>query len=377
MSSAHKNRQSDLPSVVPLLRYTPKRSHHSWQDWDPALVRSASDLPQYLVIGGLDSSTFQLSSGGWFARWQGTEVDTHFDVKYKAEEKRWEVQQAWCGVDGGLSRYPARIPLDKLIAQTLYMQFPSSWDRAAKSQLESDYQITLIEQPEGNYNLFGLPDGAFRTIVFPISVRNIRPLRNWIQSIIDESPLTYPISVEAKLNFQAINYLEGKAPEWTSEDGVVFLQSLEETGLAPQGFPSREVAKDGSAAWTLRRDVYLVCIGLPFAGLTDFLSRITSENGPVRTTSDPSIRFELQPVILPAGFEIQTESLAIWDADRTTRSFFQFVRPGEEQSVRTVADVIEAEKITDEILAHVEEISGDIVVKVNQIFKQFTQGESL
>jgi hypothetical protein len=213
-------------------------------------------------------------------------------------------------------------------------------------------------------------------IVFPISVRNIRPLRNWIQSIIDDSPLTYPISVEAKLNFQAVNYLEGKAPEWTSEDGVVFLQSLEETGLAPQGFPSREVAIDGSAAWTLRRDVYLVCICLPFAGLTDFLSRITSENGPVRTTSDPSIRFELQPVILPAGFEIQTESLAIWDADRTTRSFLQFVRPGEKQSVRTVADVIEAEKITDEILAHVEEISGDIVVKVNQIFKQVIQGES-
>jgi hypothetical protein len=52
------------------------------------------------------------------------------------------------------------------------------------------------------------------------------------------------------------------------------------------------------------------------------------------------------------------------------------VRPGEEQSVRTVADVIEAEKITDETLVQVEEISGDIVMKVNQIFKQVTQGES-
>ena len=248
MISKNVNRQSELPKFISLLRYAPKRSHHSWNNWSPELVRSVSDLPQYLVLGGIDASTFHLTSDGWFARWQGTEDDTHFDVTYKASEKRWEVQQTWCGIDGGLSRYPSKIPLDKLIAQTLYMQFPSSWDRVAKSRLEKEYQLTLVEQPENSYNLFGLPDGAFRTIVFPVSVRNLRPVQEWIRSIICESPLTYPISVEAKLIFQVINYLEGKAPEWTSQEGTTFLNSIEETGLAPQAFPVREVAKDGSAA---------------------------------------------------------------------------------------------------------------------------------
>lgn len=69
MSSASVNRQSDLPEVVPLLRYAPERSHHSWKVWGPELVLSISDLPQYLVLGGIDSSQFQLSSDGWFARW--------------------------------------------------------------------------------------------------------------------------------------------------------------------------------------------------------------------------------------------------------------------------------------------------------------------
>ena len=376
MSSKNVNRQSELPKFISLLRYAPKRSHHSWKDWSPELVRSASDLPQYLVLGSIDPSIFHLSPEGWFARWQGTEDDTHFDVTYKASEKRWEVQQTWRGIDGGLSRYPAKIPLDKLIAQTLYMQFPSLWDRAAKSRLEKDYQLTLIEQPENGYNLFGLPDGAFRTIFFPVSVRNLRPVQEWIRSIINESPLTYPISIEAKLIFQVINYLEGKAPEWTSQEGTVFLNSIEETGLAPQAFPVREVAKDGSAAWTLRRDIYFLCISLPFAGLTDFLSRMSSENGPVRTTSDPIFRFELCPVIIPAGFEIHAESLALWDRDRTTRSFLQFTRPGEEKSVRTVEDVVETEKATDELLAKVEEISGDIVKSVSQVFEKVTQGGS-
>ncbi len=376
MNGANMNRQAELPRVVPLFRYAPKRSHHTWKNWSPELVQSISDLPQYLVLGGIDPSKFQLSAEGWFARWQGNEDDTYFDVTYKAKGKRWEIQQTWCGVDGGLSRYPAHIPLDKLIAQTLYTRFPSSWDSAAKTRLEKDYQITLIEQPESGYNLFGLPDGAFRTIVFPISVRNLRPVREWIQIIINESQLTYPISVEAKLILQVINYMEGKAPDWTSQAGVAFLNSIEEAGLAPYAFPVRDVAKDGSAAWTLRRDVYFVCISLPFAGLVDFLSRISSENGPVRATSDPSFRFELCPIIFPAGFEIQIENLAIWDKGRTTRSFLRFAREEKEKSVRTVEDVIESDIAADELLAKAEEISGDVVKGIDQIFKQITQGES-
>ena len=62
---------------------------------------------------------------------------------------------------------------------------------------------------------------------------------------------------------------------------------------------------------------------------------------------------------------------------RTTRSFLQFARQGgEEKSVQTVEDVIETEKAADELLAKVEEISGDIVQNVNQVFKKVTQGGS-
>ena len=44
--------------------------------------------------------------------------------------------------------------------------------------------------------------------------------------------------------------------------------------------------------------------------------------------------------------------------------------------MQTVEDVIETEKATDELLAKVEEISGDIVQNVNQVFKKVTQGGS-
>ena len=337
-------------------------------------MRSAADLPQYLILGALDPSTFEQTAGGWWARWQGTEHDTHLDVVYKADKNRWEIRQTWCGLDCGFTIFPAHMPLSKVITQALYTEFPRNWDEAASSRLESAYQVTVVEQPENAYTFCGIPDGTFRTIIFPIAVRNLRPVRKWMQDIVEESPLAYPITVDAKLIFQALNYLENKAPEWTTQEVVAFNQSVSETGLAPKGFPVREVASDGSVAWTLRRDIYFLFIGLPFAVLTDFLSRMASENGPIRTVSDPDFRFELRPIVIPAGFELQTESLTIWDEARTTRSFIQFVTPGEAKDVPTVETVMDAERAEPATLAKAEAISSDVVTAVEQIFQRLNKG---
>ena len=374
MTHSLLDRQSELPRSVPLFRYAPDRVRFSWRDWNPALVRSGADLPQYLILGDLDPSTFEQSVGGWSARWQGTEHDTHLEVVYKGDSSRWEIRQTWCGLDGGFSIFPARMSLDKVIAQALYTRFPRNWDEAAKSQLESAYQVTVVEQPEDAYMFCGIPDGALRTIIFPIAVRNLRPVRQWIQELVEDSPLAYPITVDAKLVFQALNYIEGKAPEWTAQEEVAFNQSVVETGLAPQGFPVREVANDGSAAWTLRREIYYMFIGLPFAGLTDFLRRMVRANGPIRTVADPDLRFELRPIVIPAAFEIQTESLALWDKARTTRSFLQFASPGQDKTVPTVEQVIDADKTAPATLAQIESISGDVVTAIEQIFQRVTKG---
>ena len=374
MTSPLLNRQVDLPRSIPLFQYVPDRLSFSWEEWNPSLVRTAADLPQYLILGNLDPSTFQLSPAGWSARWQGTEDDTYFDVAYKAEKRQWEVHQIWCGLDGGFGIFGAGIPLNKIIGPTLYLKFPSHWDQEAKLWLESTYQITLVEQPEDAYTLCGIPDGAFRTIVFPLAVYNLRPVREWIQDIVDESPLAYPVYVEAKLIFQALNYLEGKAPEWTTREAVVFDHSVKETGLAPLGFPVREVASDGSAAWTLRREIYFLFIRLPFAGLTDFLSRMASTDGPIRTTEDPDFRFELRPIVISAGLELQTESMAFWDRGRATRSLLQFALPTDVKRVPTIEEAIAAERLAPATLAKAEAISSDVVKAIDQILLEIIQG---
>ena len=372
MSSSLMDLQGELPRSIPLLRHIPNRENFSWREWDPAAVGVAFELPPYLILGELDPASFIRSANGWSARWQGTEDETYFEVSFETGS-HWEIRQFWCGLDGGFARYPARIPLNELIGQALYLQFPKNWHDSSKLQLETAYQITVVEAPESAYTFCGIPDGAFRTILFPIAVRNLSFARDWLMGIFGESPPTYPVTVEAKLILQAVNYIEGQAPEWTMQPVTTFNQSLIETGLAPLGFPVRESAS-ASAAWTLRRDVYFLFIGLPFAGLTDMLQRLATENGPIRTAFDPDLRFELRPMVMPSGLEVQMETVAIWDTPRTTRSLMKFspshANPAD--VAPTVPDVIESYRSATATLKSAEAISKEVVSKIEQAFNQET-----
>ena len=366
-------RQSGLPHSIPLFRYAPMRGAFSWRAWNPAAVRFAADLPSYLILGDLDRSTFERSASGWSARWQGTEDDTHFDVAYCATTEHYEVRQTWRGVDGGFAFYQARVPLDKVIGQGLNLEFPREWDVAAKAHIESGYQVSVVDEKRGDRSIFGIPDGAFRTIVFPLAVRNLRPALASIRERIEASPLAYPLTVEAKLVDQVVNYVEGKEPQWIAQQAMAFGQSVTDTGLAPLGFPARETVGDGTTAWTLRRKAYALFIRLPFAGLTDYLARVVDAQGPIRATSDPGLRFELRPLIVPATFEMQAASIALIDDARTTRSCMHF-EPGDmDQAVADLARFIDGGQNDFAALTEVEAISADVVAEVDRLYRKATE----
>lgn len=367
MSQDKLQRQAELPASIQLFRYNPERLQFNWESWDPAKVRSAKDLPPYLILGPLDESTFKITSEGWSAIWQGTEKDTHFKIKYLAAKTRYEINQNWCGVDGGFSIYTSQIPLGKLIT-TLYIGgFPSSWDREAKNALEQKYQITYIEQPKEYPTMCGIPDGTFKTVAFPVSIRNLRPVREWLQKITIHSDINYPISAEAKLIFQAINYLEGKAPDWTTNENVVFIKSLDETGIVPDGFPVRETANNGSLAWTLRRHIYVLFIGLPFAGLTDLFEKMVTTDGPIRFREADPLRVQLQPIVIPPMTEFLTQNISFFDKEQTTRCFLQFFNPGDAPPVPSINDFIHGEAVADDLLLKAESISDEVTESIHQI----------
>jgi hypothetical protein len=361
--------QSTLPRSIPLFKNTPNRINFSWEEWNPQNVHTQQDLPQYLILGDLDFTRFKKSEDGWYACWQGIESNTQFEVTFLSSEYQYKISQTWHGLDGGISMFSSKIPLNKIIGQTLYTQFPKNWDRAAKERLESEYQLTVIEQSEDTFSFCGIPDGAFRTIAFPFPVGDLRPFAQWFKDDFAQSPLVYPVSAEAKLMFQAINYLEGKAPVSTTDEVTLFNQSLFDTSMAPHGFPIRETADDGSAAWTLRRDIYFIFISVSFAGLINFLDRTTADNSPIRLSSAPDLRIEMRPIIMPAGFDLQSESIALWDTDRTTRTFLKF-QSNEDGNPPSVSEYIDNEEAAGSLLQHAEDISDRVLDEIQQIFNQ-------
>ena len=68
-------------------------------------------------------------------------------------------------------------------------------------------------------------------------------------------------------------------------------------------------------------NVYFIFINLPFAGLTDLLSRTSDESGHLRTASAQPLRFEWWPILMHSGFEVQAESIALFDRARTHGHF--------------------------------------------------------
>ncbi len=363
--SSPLERQNNLPKSIKLFRCVPDRQPFSWENWRPAKVLSAADLPPYLILGDLKRESFKISEEGWSACWQGCEHDTHFDIQYLAHRARYEIRQTWCGVGPVFASGSSDTPLDKLICQTCGMHFPSSWDGKAKKDIEGRFQITFFEQPQEYRAFYFLPDGAFTTIAFPVAIKEIRPMRERLRKI--ASGLRYPLRAEAKLLFQAINYIEGKAPEWTTQEIVVFNHSIGETGTVPWSLPVRETASSGSSAWTLRRDIYVVFLWMPFAGLTDFLERVATANGPIRLKTGPALRVEMQPVVMPATFEVQTTSIALFDNPRTTRCLWQFSpeRMGHDTPDIQAANDDYAED--EDSLVAAETISEDVTQAVNQM----------
>lgn len=369
MNLSPQQLQKKLPRVIGIHRHVPNRAHFPWDTFSPSQVRSAKDLPPYLILGAIDRESFTASSDGWSATWQGTEAETHFKLKFSKSESRYDIHQTWDGINGGFCICPGKIGLNNFILRALYMQFPNQWDSKAKKSLEAKYQLTYLEQPENLATFCGMPDGAFRTIAFPVAVRNIDVVSAWLSEISDESEVQYPFSAEARLLLQATNYLEGSAPPWTRNPTVVFEKSMNDTGLMPVRLPVRETAADGTTAWTLHREVYVIFITAPFAGLTDLLEKLCSSNGPIRRRHSEDLSVELQPVIFPGGFEVQAQSVSYWDSNHSTRTTLLFSQDEKSTQPGDMLASLQNPAESLKLLNLAKEISSDLVDAVSQAIR--------
>jgi len=149
-----------------------------------------------------------------------------------------------------------------------------------------------------------------------------------INDLLRDSAMTSPLYAQAHRVFQAVNYVEGKAPAETTDPDNLFIQSYFDTGLLPLSMPQREMASDGSAAWTIRRHIYVVCIHVPFSVFGLVLDWLADNSELIQCIrEDENLAdspFGMQPLVMPGGLDALGAEVKYWDAGKTTRLVWNF-----------------------------------------------------
>jgi hypothetical protein len=223
--------------------------------------------------------------------------------------------------------YRDHVPLPVIVGQALNREFPREWDKRAGIDFPEKYALTYLPRMKSVPSFFGIPDGFFVTIAIPVHVSALREAIVAVSSLCKDRDFTSPMYVQAHRTFQAINYIEGKAPAATSDPVNLFIPNFIETGLLPLTMPVREVAPDGSAALTVRRFTYVVCIHIPFSVLDFCLSWLSDNSKLVQRNglaSEDGPGFSMQPFVMPAGVDALGGEVSFTDSDHTTRLVWNF-----------------------------------------------------
>jgi hypothetical protein len=317
-----------LPIHLYLLkaRANPDR-YFSFRGFNPKSVRSVFDLPPYLVMGWLESDSFQLTNGSWSATWRGRHGGSWLKMEYDKYRAEYVVSQSWHGVDGGVATYRHHVPLATVISQALNYSFPKSWDLRAKEEFEGRYALEYFPRQSQAPDFFGLPGGFFSTIAVPVHVNQITRFVEDLSNLFGIDKFIAPVSVEMHRVRQVVNYIEGKAA--VDKLGVtnLFIPSYFETGLLPDTQPVYEEAANDSAAWTLRRNVYVVCIEVSFALLDlvlEELQKHTELLTALHSSAAAAKDFAMRPFVMQAGVDAVGGQISFWDRDKTTRVLWDF-----------------------------------------------------
>lgn len=337
----------------------PKREKFNWANFKPQAVKSAEDLPSYLVFGPLNRGTLIISADGFNAEWSDPEQKAKIVLNWNSKTHKYTASQVWDGEEGSATQQDDTTPLIQVFAMLYEDGFPKNWDAKAKEQFEGRYYLTWLEGNERLPTYFAAPDGVFRVISFPVMIKNLRHARTILEHISAETP-NYGFFATVTLMQQDVYYKLGTAPDWTRDIAMCMTQSIGETGLIPQDIPRTEEIE--GAQWNhLVRDAMMLHVFVPFAGMRDMLQKLSESPMPIIERTDAPIRRDLLPVVSPQGLSEKLNSFTLDDTIQGIRVTYTFLAPeialDDLLTLDSNSQIDRLEKFSDAIL---DQLSADV-----------------
>lgn len=357
MSNESLNIQDDyglgLNVEIALVNHEPSYGKKfDWASFDSHRVQSPLDLPEYLCLGFQNTNAFVKSEDGWGAIWQNDQQGSKLLVNFNKKTGKYSITQSWLGTEGSSVQCDQTESLPGALGQLYAEGFPASWSEKASSYFAGKYQVSWIKTPQDMTQFFGLPDGIFFNISFPVMIKNIRYARDIFQDMVKREPVPYGFFVTATMIDQKISYKYGVAPDWTQDLAQVITQSLGETGLVPMSIPEEIDEKDGRYI-QFDRSVVMLNVSLPFIWLDDMLDRLSDTPMPVYKSSETLHRRDTLPIILPTSIFEKRQNVLLEDAGQGINVEFRFfpVSPLDKMLQRDANEEIEfLEKMSDKMI---------------------------
>jgi len=344
---------SGLNVEIALVNHEPKYGKKfDWASFDPHKVQSPLDLPEYLCLGFQNTNAFVKSEDGWGSVWQNDQQGAKLLLNFNKKTGKYSATQSWQGIEGSSIQCDQTESLPGAISQLYAEGFPASWSEKAASYFSGKYQVSWIKTPNDMTQFFGLPDGIFFNISFPVMIKNIRYAREIFQDVVKREPVPYGFFVTATMIDQKISYKYGVAPDWTEDPAQVITQSLGETGLVPMSIPEEKDEKNGRYM-QFDRSVVMLNVSLPFIYLDDMLDRLSDTPMPVYKTNETLHRRDTLPIILPTSIFEMRQNVLLEDVGQGITVEFRFfpVEPLDQMLQRNADEEIDTlEKVSDQII---------------------------
>jgi hypothetical protein len=174
----------------------------------PAEVRSAADLPDRLFVGDLVPESFEITPGGWRARYEDAEPETWAELAFeRGERPRLRVSATWRGLQGPFSQMPAS-GFGELARAALVL--PPAWLDALRARLAGvEAEIPAVHGETAFVGTF--PDGWLMQVVVPVPARDLPRIGEFHRRIAEDPDRSTAVRAMLRPWWSFIEYAVGRS----------------------------------------------------------------------------------------------------------------------------------------------------------------------
>lgn len=283
----------------------------------PQMVRFVEDLPSRLYLGDLEPKSFNKIDSGWTVRYQDSDPDTF--VELELSNGSLEARFVWQGIEGMIVCASGRDWRGLL--QQLSIVFPESWEEASKKRIESSFNARVLVHSDEMPMMIGFPDGAFRTVIIPISSDRLPELVDLLDTIDEDTKVAAVVNISVFLTEARVDYVQGHCPDVPNDPKALARHSREAIRLPCNGLPRYQTLDDGRRLLAVDRWVYLAHIGCSFRDLERVMGHCKRLGfiGSNETPSGYPNGAEWSALVLPKGMEMLNPKIQYFDKGPSRR----------------------------------------------------------